>query len=77
MQRDLWRIALLHVVRNAIESTPSEVEITLKTYAENDSSIISVSDTGPGIPEDEIDKIFDTFYTTKMHRYGMGLPLVK
>ncbi|MGO9380044.1 MAG: two-component system sensor histidine kinase NtrB [Dissulfurispiraceae bacterium] len=77
MQRDLWSIAVLHVIRNAIESTPSEGEITLKTYAENDSVIISVSDTGSGIPEDEIDKIFDPFYTTKMHHYGMGLPLVK
>lgn len=77
MQRDLWRIAVLNVIRNAIESTPSKGEITLKMYAENDSVIISVSDTGLGIPEDEIDKIFDPFYTTKMHHYGMGLPLVK
>jgi signal transduction histidine kinase len=77
MQRDLWRVALLQVARNAIEATSSGGEITITTYTENDNVIISVSDTGHGIPEDEIEKIFDPFFTTKMHRYGMGLPLVK
>lgn len=77
MQGDLWRVALLQVARNAIESTPSGGEITMRTYAENDNVIISVSDTGQGIPEDEIERIFDPFFTTKMHRFGMGLPLVK
>ncbi|MFZ5996819.1 MAG: two-component system sensor histidine kinase NtrB [Nitrospirota bacterium] len=77
MQRDLWRVALLQVVRNAIEATPSGGEITIRTYTESDHVITSVSDTGQGIPEDEIEKIFDPFITTKTHRYGMGLPLVK
>ncbi|MGO9413835.1 MAG: two-component system sensor histidine kinase NtrB [Syntrophobacteraceae bacterium] len=77
LQRDLWRVALLQVARNAIEATPSGGEVTIRTYAESDHVIISVSDTGQGIPEDEIEKIFDPFITTKTHRYGMGLPLVK
>jgi signal transduction histidine kinase len=77
MQRDLWRVALLQVARNAVEATPSGGEITIRTYTENDHVVIAVSDTGQGIPEDEIEKIFDPFFTTKTHRYGMGLPLVK
>ena len=77
MQRDLWRVALLQVARNAIESTPSGGEITIRTYAEKDNVIISVADTGQGIPEDEIERVFDPFFTTKMHRFGMGLSLVK
>jgi PAS domain S-box-containing protein len=77
MQRDLWRVALLQVARNAIEATPSGGEITITTYTEDDNVIISVSDTGQGIPEDEIEKIFSPFITTKLRRYGMGLPLVK
>lgn len=67
----------MQVARNAIESIPSGGELTIRTYAENDNVIISVSDTGQGIPEDEIERIFDPFFTTKMHRFGMGLPLVK
>ncbi len=77
LQRDLWRVALLQVARNAIEATSSGGEITITTYTENDNVIISVSDTGQGIPEDEIEKIFSPFITTKMRRYGMGLSLVK
>jgi PAS domain S-box-containing protein len=77
MQMDLWSVAILQVIRNAIEATPSGREIIIKTYKENDNVIISVSDTGQGIPEEEMDKIFDPLFTTKTHRYGMGLPLVK
>ena len=79
MKRDLMRVALLQVVRNAIEATPAGGEIIIKTHTKNDNEnvIISVLDTGQGIPEDETEMIFDPFFTTKIHRYGMGLPLVK
>jgi len=35
--------------------------------------LISVSDTGVGIPPDKVDQIFDTFFTTKAQGTGMGL----
>jgi len=77
MQRDLLQVAILHVIRNAMEATPSGGEITVQTHSENDKVIVVVSDTGSGIPEGDVEKIFDPFYSTKVHRYGMGLPLVK
>jgi signal transduction histidine kinase len=77
MQRDLFRVAVLHIVRNAMEATPSGGEISVKTFAEDDNVVLSVSDTGRGIPKDDIERIFDPLFSTKMHRYGMGLPLVK
>ena len=77
MQRDLLQVAILHFVRNAMEATPPGGEITIQTYSENDKVIVLISDTGSGIPEGDVEKIFDPFYSTKMHRYGMGLPLVK
>ena len=77
MQRDLLQVAILHVIRNAMEATPSGGQITIRTYSENDKVIVLVSDTGYGIPEGDVEKIFDPFYSTKMYRYGMGLPLVK
>lgn len=77
MQRDLFRVAVLHIVRNAMEATPAGGEISVKTFAEDDNVVLSVSDTGRGIPKDDIERIFDPLFSTKMHRYGMGLPLVK
>jgi PAS domain S-box-containing protein len=77
MQKDLWRVAVQHILRNAVEATPAGGEIIVTSAAENDNIALSVADTGNGIPQQEIEKIFDPFYSTKAHRYGMGLPLVK
>src|SRR5258705_11505267 len=38
---------------------------------------VVVSDSGPGIPEQVIDEIFDTFYTTKPHGTGLGLSIAR
>ena len=38
---------------------------------------VSISDTGPGIPEEYIDKVFDPFFTMKMEGKGLGLNIVK
>ena len=41
--------------------------------AENEQLMVSVSDTGVGLPEQQADQIFDAFFTTKPHGTGMGL----
>ena len=38
---------------------------------------MSVSDSGPGIPEHKLDEIFDTFYTTKEQGTGLGLSVAR
>ena len=42
-----------------------------------DKIILSISDTGYGIPDGEIDNVFKPFFSTKERGFGMGLPLVK
>src|SRR3990170_8416166 len=44
---------------------------------EDETCRISIKDTGKGIPQDDIDKIFDPFYTTPEKGVGLGLPLSK
>lgn len=77
IQKNLLRIAVLHVLRNAIEATANGGTITVASSGNQDKITLSVSDTGHGITKEDIIKIFDPFYSTKNHRFGMGLPLVK
>jgi C4-dicarboxylate-specific signal transduction histidine kinase len=47
----------------------------LSQRAENERVMISVSDTGVGLPPQQADRIFDPFFTTKHHGIGMGLSI--
>lgn len=76
-QKNLLRAAIFHIVRNSIEATPEGGRITVATSGDEDKVSLTVSDTGPGIPKEDFDKIFDPFFSTKRFRFGMGLPLVK
>jgi signal transduction histidine kinase len=50
-------------------------ELTIKSEAENGELLISVSDTGTGLPPGQADQIFRAFFTTKDNGTGMGLPI--
>jgi signal transduction histidine kinase len=77
MHEDLFKVAVFHIMRNAIEAASGGGRITVKTYGDADTINLSVSDTGPGIPQEDIKKVFEPFFSTKEHRFGMGLPLVR
>lgn len=76
-QKDLLRIAIFNLLRNAIEATPEGGRITVSTSEDTDNVVLTVSDTGSGIPAGVIDRVFDPFFSTKTHRFGMGLPMIK
>jgi signal transduction histidine kinase len=76
-QKNLMRAAVFHLIRNAIDATSPGGRITITTSSDMDHVKLSVSDTGTGIPEEDIKKIFDPFFSTKKFRFGMGLPLIK
>jgi PAS domain S-box-containing protein len=77
MQRDLLRVAVFHVIKNAVEATSPGQRVTIETRMERDNVILIVSDSGFGIPEEEVDNIFKPFFSTKEDGYGMGLPLAQ
>lgn len=77
MQEDLLRVALFHVMKNAVEATSRGGLITVETSRDGDNIAFSVSDTGYGIPKEEVNRIFRPFFSTKERGFGMGLPLVK
>ncbi len=66
---------LINLVVNAVHATPEGGKITVSTY-ENDEGVgFTISDTGVGIKEDILDKIFLPFFTTKDVNEGTGLGL--
>jgi|Deesub1362A_J573_1020465.scaffolds.fasta_scaffold05227_2 hypothetical protein len=77
MQRDMMRIAVYHVLKNAIEATPDGGLIYINTSRDGNHIVLSVKDTGYGIPEEDLKNIFKPFFSTKEKGFGMGLPLVK
>ena len=62
---------------DAMEDTSSDAKkLSIKTALVGDSEVkVSVSDSGTGIPSDQLDKIFDTYFTTKPNGTGLGLSI--
>jgi two-component system, NtrC family, sensor kinase len=61
-----------HAIREVVAGTQSKGLITVRTREDGDNVVISVQDTGNGIPEGIQDKIFDPFFTTKEVGKGTG-----
>lgn len=75
--RDQLQQVLQNLLNNAIDATPKGGTITLAASTEDDQLLLSVTDTGRGIPAEERERIFDLYYTTKASGTGLGLSLVQ
>jgi len=60
---------------DAMKATPDGGELTIKSDANDGQLLISVSDTGVGLPSGQAEQIFRAFFTTKDNGTGMGLPI--
>ncbi len=67
--------ALLNLIQNAMAAMPDGGNLGIAVAATNDELTISVSDTGTGIPEDMLTKIFEPYFTTKKSGTGLGLTI--
>jgi len=69
-------ILLRNLIDNAIRYTPSNGHVELAIFTKNSNCCLTISDSGPGIPEDKRERIFDRFYRQDNHDgYGCGLGL--
>jgi PAS domain S-box-containing protein len=69
-----------NLVRNAIKFTPEAGTISVSAYQRDNQIVVCVSDTGPGIPQDHLLKIFDRFWRvpeTRKQGTGLGLAIAK
>ncbi|MBN1415796.1 MAG: PAS domain S-box protein [Bacteroidales bacterium] len=67
--------AILNILTNSIQSIPDKGKITIGTKMEQEKVILTVTDTGSGINEEDLPKITDPFFTTKDPGKGIGLGL--
>jgi signal transduction histidine kinase len=77
LDSNLIKQALLNLMLNAIQAMPEGGELLIRTLHENDTVILYVSDTGVGIPTENLPHIFDAYFTTKRGGTGLGLPTTR
>ncbi|MBO0719931.1 MAG: PAS domain-containing protein [Blastocatellia bacterium] len=70
---DLLKQALLNIIINGCQVMPKGGRLIVETGRDDGQVFISITDHGPGIPEDARDKIFNLYYTTKPKGSGIGL----
>jgi two-component system phosphate regulon sensor histidine kinase PhoR len=79
---DQIRRVLLNLVHNAIKWSPPGRTITIRASGEGDEVTVEVLDQGPGVPDDQVDRIFERFYQVDASRSagegtGLGLAICK
>ena len=68
---------LVNLIKNAMQAMTKGGVLTLQTDHGPDGVWVSVGDTGGGIPQEQINRIFEPFYTTKKKGSGLGLMIVQ
>lgn len=67
---------VLNLTINAVQAMTGPGDVVLSAHQRNSSVVISVRDHGPGVDEENMDKIFNPFFTTKDTGTGLGLSVV-
>jgi len=69
--------AFLNIINNAIQSMPEGGTVTVKTQQLGQHILVTITDTGHGIPEEVMDKLFVPFFTTRKTGSGLGLAVTR
>jgi len=77
IDRSQFQQALHNIVLNAIHASPQGGKIQVRTRRQRKDIIITIRDSGVGMTKDQLNKVFDLYYTTKKNGSGIGLPITK
>ena len=66
-----------NIVKNAVDAMPEGGKLSIRSSLDGDAVKVEFKDTGPGIPEDVLSRIFDPYFTTKSRGTGLGLAIVQ
>jgi len=74
---DKLEVVFVNLITNAIQAMNGSGTITISAREEHDNIVIEVEDSGPGIDDENLDKIFEPLFTTKEAGTGLGLASCK
>jgi signal transduction histidine kinase len=75
MDQDKMIQLLLNMMKNACEAMEANGSIHMKLSRDQKNATLVIADNGPGIPSDQLEKIFHPFFTTKETGTGLGLSI--
>ncbi|HKM06608.1 MAG TPA: ATP-binding protein [Sphaerochaeta sp.] len=73
---NLLKQVLLNLIKNAMNAMEQGGRLTLRAYPDGNQVLISIQDTGTGMDDDTLQKIFEPYYTNKATGTGLGLTVV-
>jgi signal transduction histidine kinase len=74
---DLLTQALLGLLTNAAQASPERGTVALEAHASDGAAMLSVADSGPGVPESQRERIFEPFFSTRKDGHGLGLAVAR
>ena len=77
IDRGQFQQALHNLLINAVQATGEGGKVNIRTWAKRKKVLVSIKDTGTGIAKEQLQQIFDLYFTTKKNGTGLGLPISK
>jgi signal transduction histidine kinase len=77
MDQNRLKQVILNLILNACDAMPQGGSLSIRLSPHNDRIELAVTDSGQGIPEGELDRVFEPFYSTRAAGCGLGLAISK
>lgn len=74
---DMLKQVILNLFINAQQAMTNDGELMIRTDRQKNDAVIQISDTGRGIPPDQLPHIFDAYYSSRPRGSGLGLPTAR
>jgi two-component system, NtrC family, sensor histidine kinase HydH len=71
------RQVLVNLLDNALKASPAEAKVEAEVRRDRDDLVFVVRDRGPGIPPEQLEQVFEPFFTTRAKGSGLGLAIVR
>jgi signal transduction histidine kinase len=73
----MMKRVFINLITNALQAMPKGGQLTISVTTKEETAVISIQDTGVGIPEEQMSKLFQPLFTTKAKGQGLGLTVCK